>query len=118
VPSQKESMLTPERPDFYVRRAIKGTAHVFQIYITPTQAWFIRVGGLGTTEVVVAAQGGLIGGLIAWFMQSRRRKKEAEKLAENTAKTLEKMLAEHQANHVIPADEFWRSVAGGRRMAI
>lgn len=103
---QKESSLTPERPDFYIRRAFKGTPHVFQVYITATQAWFIRVGGLGTTELVVASQGGLIGALIAWFMQSRRKKKEAEKIAENSAKTLEKMLAEHKVNHVIPLTNF------------
>ena len=103
---QKESSLTPERPDFYIRRAIKGTPHVFQVYITPTQAWFIRVGGTATTEMIVASQGGLIGGLIAWYMQSRRKKKEAVKISENTAKTLEKMLAEHAANHVIPLTNF------------
>jgi hypothetical protein len=99
---QNESTLTPTHPDFYIRRAIKGTPHVFQVYFTPTQAWFIRIGSLGTTEIVVAVQGGLIGGLLAAFMQSRRKKKEAQTIAQHTAKTLEQMLAEHNVNHVLP----------------
>jgi hypothetical protein len=102
LPPQKESSLTPAQPDFYVRRAIKGTPHLFQVYFTPTQAWFIRVGGTGAGEIVAAANGGLIGALFVWFLQSRRQKKETQTIAEHSAKTLEQMLAGHKVNQVIP----------------
>lgn len=101
---QKEATLTPAKPDFYIRRAIKGTPQLFQVYFTATNAWFIRVGGTGSADAALAMHG-LVGALIAWYVQSRRKKKEEQKIAENTAKTLEQMLAEHKTNHVLPLSD-------------
>jgi hypothetical protein len=102
---QRESSQTPAKPDFYVRRAIKNAPHLFQVYFTATHAWFIRISGTGAGDAALAHHG-LIGALIGIYLQSRRKKKEAQKIAEHSAKTLEQMLAEHKVNHVIPLSDF------------
>jgi hypothetical protein len=101
---QNEATQIPAKPDFYIRRAIKSTPQLFQVYFTATNAWFIRVGGTGNADAALAMHG-LVGALIGWYIQSRRKKKEEQKIAENTAKTLKQMLGEHKTSHVLPLSD-------------
>jgi hypothetical protein len=92
--------VVPQRPAFNARRAWawKGD-HLFRVYLTPEQAWFIRIAG-GQANAMTY-QGGLLGALIAWWVNKRRKAKAARRVQENEDKPLEEMLAEHKRNHVI-----------------
>src|SRR5258706_11547724 len=63
--------IVPQRPAFNARRAWtwKGE-HLFRDYLTPAQAWFIRIAG--AQSHAYAYQGGLLGGLIAMWANKRR----------------------------------------------
>ena len=91
-----------QRPAFNVRRSWmwKGE-HLFRVYLTPTQAWFIRIGGAKNNAAAIGYQGGLIGMLIAAWMNKRAKKKSDKKAVENEDKPLEQLITEHKRNHVI-----------------
>jgi hypothetical protein len=90
----------PQRPAFNARRAWawKGD-HLFRVYLTQTHLFLIRIGGARNNAV--AHQGGLLGMLIAHYMNKAAKKKEQKRVLENENKPLEQMMAEHKRNHVI-----------------
>ena len=88
-------------PAFLVARAIRGSAHVFQVYIEPRRICFIRIGAGPGAEHAMAAHGGLIGALIMLAFSSARKKKEQRRIEENQTKTIDQMLTDHKVNHAI-----------------
>ena len=90
-----------QRPAFNARRAWawKGE-HLFRVYLTPQDAYFIRIGGAKNNAVAVHF--GLIGGLIAlWAQKNAIKKNAAKKALQNEDKPLDQLLAEHKRNHII-----------------
>ncbi len=88
-------------PAFHVARTVNGAVHVFQVYVQGERIYFIRVGAGPGADYAVAAQGGLVGALIGYWISSRRKKAQAERIEENRSKTLTQMLAEHKVNRVM-----------------
>jgi hypothetical protein len=90
----------PQRPAFNARRAWawKGD-HLFRVYLTQTHLFLVRIGGARNNAV--AHQGGLLGMLIAHFMNKAAKKKELKRVLENENKPLEQLMGEHKRNHVI-----------------
>ena len=86
---------------FSIVRGIRGSAHLFQVYVESQRLGFVRVGAGPGAEYAVAAHGGLIGALLAWWIGSARKKSEQRRIEQNQSKTLDQMLREHKASHVI-----------------
>jgi hypothetical protein len=94
------------RPDFVVVRAVRGSAHSFQVYLQPDCVVFVRLGLGPGLEYAVGATGGLLGGLVAWWASSARQKRQKLREQENRSKALDQMLAEHKLNEAIPLSDF------------
>jgi hypothetical protein len=100
-PSDLAPHQSEPHPAFTVARAIKGTAHTFHVYLDAGQAYFIRVGLGPGVEIMMAAQGGLIGWLLSRWFSSYQRNKQRQRIDEHRTKTLAQMLAEHKVNQAI-----------------
>lgn len=75
--------------------------HVFRCYPTGDALYFIRIGASGQQGAVMAAQFGLLGGLIGYFVNKREKKKKQETLNAIAGSDPRTLLASHKYNFAV-----------------
>ena len=78
---------------------------LFRIYALDGVLYFIRVGGGKTTQRAAAAQFGLLGGLIMYFVQKRAKRKTQETLNTIAGNDPRMLLSSHKYNYTLPVAE-------------
>jgi len=79
---------------------------LFRVYLTDSQAYFIKVGGAKNSNQAMAFQFGLLGALIVYFLNKRNKQKTLQRLNEVAGVSPEQLLARDKVNQVIPLNGF------------
>jgi hypothetical protein len=79
---------------------------LFRVYLTDSQAYFIKVGGAKKSNQAMAFQFGLLGALIVYLVNKRNKEKTQKRLNEVAGVSPDDLLAQDKVNHVIPLGAF------------